>query len=155
MIHYIENFRKLSYPSEEKYGKIHYVVYAIIRHWNTVYSYAIQYIGEWKTPQIFPFPNMWVGIKILIISSVLYKRLDPNPSLSSVLWSVSLDSDLMLWMLILLIVCTKNEETPVILWLLSMHNCICMCAIILTWKGKGSKGKSVLFMMLSVSANSE
>lgn len=107
MIHCIGNFRKLSYSSEEKYIGIHSLDDVIIKQWNTVYSYAVQFIVKWETPTNFPFPNMRVGIKTLIISNVLAQS---NPSLSSVLWSVGLDSDLMLWIFILFIVLTKKMK---------------------------------------------
>lgn len=120
MIYYRQNFRKWYYSSKEKH--------IIIQSIDT---------GQWKNSQIFLFPIMtrrkvWkmVRIKIWIILRVLNKRLHSNPSLSSVLSSVDLDSGLMqvLWMLLLFIVHTKNEEDTVILWLAYKHNSISMYA---------------------------
>lgn len=60
MMHFIQNLRKLSYSSEEKYLRTHSLDCVYIRQRNTVYSHAVQSIGQWKKPQIFPFPAMSV-----------------------------------------------------------------------------------------------
>jgi len=85
MIHAIENFRKLNGSFYKKHRRIQSID-----------------TKQRKNRKIFPLPIMsvhkeWkgVGIKIWIILSVLNKRLHSNPSLSSVLLSVDLNSGLM------------------------------------------------------------